>query len=219
MRHEHERRAFLPVEPENQIHHRRRRGTIEIPGRLVTKQNLRPVHKRPRQGDALLLTAGKLHRIVLIALSEPHPPQQLPRLGFARGVTGQLHRHEHIFQGRQRRDQLEILKHKAHVGISHQRPRILAHLANTLARDAHRAAAGSVEPGTQPEERRLAAAARPDDRRARASENVETHLAQHRQFAARSGAIRFGQSLDFQHGLNTFHENRPRKTRTTQKPA
>ena len=76
MRHEHECGAVLAVEFEDEIDHRSGVLTIEIPSRLITKEDLGFVNKRACQGHPLLLTTGELHRIMILAIAQPHASQQ-----------------------------------------------------------------------------------------------------------------------------------------------
>ena len=46
-------------------------AAIEISGRFIRQQHLRIVDQRARDGDALLLTAGKLTWIMVLAIREP----------------------------------------------------------------------------------------------------------------------------------------------------
>jgi hypothetical protein len=97
---------------------------------------------------------------------------------------------------------LEVLENETHMRVSHQRSRIFIHHADRFARETHRPARRLIEPGAQPEQRRLPAPTRPNDRHARSGANGETHLVQYGQRTSRGG-IRFGQSLDFQHVVIT----------------
>ncbi len=44
---------------------------VEVPGRLVGEDDLRPARERARDGDPLLLTAGELRRAVVEPVGEP----------------------------------------------------------------------------------------------------------------------------------------------------
>ena len=78
------------------------RLAVEIAGRFVRQQKRRPVHERARNGDALLLAAGKLVRMMAGALTEA---DQFERLYGARVLLVRLdalpvvkHRHLDIFE-------------------------------------------------------------------------------------------------------------------------
>ena len=49
---------------------------VEVSGRLVGEQERRTIDERPRDGHALLLTAGHLARLVVHALAKSHFFQQ-----------------------------------------------------------------------------------------------------------------------------------------------
>jgi hypothetical protein len=85
----------------------------------------------------------------------------------APAFAAQFDRHEHVLQRRQRRDQLEILKHEPDVRVAHPRPRVLAHRAQLSPASTTSPPLATIEARAQPEQRRLAAAARPDDRHTR----------------------------------------------------
>ena len=58
MRDKNERGARGSVQLEHDLDHRLARFRVKVASRLVGEQNLRPVNKRPCQGNALLLAAG-----------------------------------------------------------------------------------------------------------------------------------------------------------------
>src|SRR5476649_1438096 len=70
VRHEHERRALLAVEAEDELDHGGGGVVVQVARRLVAEEDFRPVHEGPRERDALLFPAGKLHRVVIAALAE-----------------------------------------------------------------------------------------------------------------------------------------------------
>ena len=70
VRDKNERGARGVVQLEHDLDHRLARFRVKVASRLVGEQNLRPVNKRPGQGDTLLLAAGKLRRIMSAAFSK-----------------------------------------------------------------------------------------------------------------------------------------------------
>lgn len=217
--HEDERGAALAIEAKNEFRHRGRRLAIEVAGGLIAKQDFRRVDKRPRQGHALLFTTRKLHGIMPGTVAQTDARKQFLRLAFATGFAAQLERHEHIFQRGQCRDELEVLKHETDVPVAHRGARILVAILQAFAREADRATARQIEPRTQTEERRLAAAARPHDREARPGLQFEADFAQDGQRTSGAG-IRFGEPLDFQHDVFIHTRDGPPKaeTRTNASP-
>ena len=212
MRHQHQGRAALAIQAEDQLDHGRGGVVVEVARRLVAEQDLRPVHEGPRQGHALLLATGELHRVVVAALAQSHAREQGAGLGLAGGIAGQFHRHQHILERRERGDELEILKDEADMRVAHQGAGILVHAADGLAGEAHRAGRRPVEAGAEAEQRGLAAAARPDDRDARARRELEGHVVQDRERTAR-GAVGFGQPFHLQHRWRAHKRIWPRNTR------
>jgi hypothetical protein len=63
--HDDQRRLRCLVEIEQQVDDALAGDRIEIARRLVREQHCRPRHERPCDGDALLLAARQLSRIVL----------------------------------------------------------------------------------------------------------------------------------------------------------
>src|SRR6266851_5653348 len=64
------------VETANYVHDLGGVLRVQVPGRLVGKQDRGIVHEGARDSDALLLSAGKLVRIVLLAAMQSHHFEQ-----------------------------------------------------------------------------------------------------------------------------------------------
>src|SRR6266567_2845580 len=69
VRHQHQGRPSFPMQSKEEINDHGAGLGIEIAGRFISIQNPGLAYEGACQGDALLLTAGKLHRIVLQPLS------------------------------------------------------------------------------------------------------------------------------------------------------
>ena len=67
VRDEHDREAALAVQPLEDVHHLDARARVEVARRLVGQQDRRAVDERTRDGDALLLSARELIRMVIRA--------------------------------------------------------------------------------------------------------------------------------------------------------
>ena len=78
VRHHDDRDAFVVERLEN-FHHFDACPAVEVPGRLVREQHFRIVDQRARDGDALLLAAGKLARRVIAAPLQADRSQDLFR--------------------------------------------------------------------------------------------------------------------------------------------
>ena len=75
--------AALPVEAPQERKHLGRARRVEVAGRLVGEEQGRLVHQRPREGDALLLAAGELHRPMVRALGQADHVERLQRRALA----------------------------------------------------------------------------------------------------------------------------------------
>ena len=96
-----------------------------------------PVAERARQRDALLLAARELGRVVMAAVGEAHPAQQLVRalLGLQ---AAQLQRHLDVLARGEGRDELEGLEDEADLLPAQARPLVLARASPAPRRRARR---------------------------------------------------------------------------------
>ena len=135
-----------------------------LPGRLVGQQDRGLVRQRARDRDALLLAAGELRRIVMAARAEADFRQQRvgPRARIRR--AGDLERHAHVLPRGERRQQVEELEDEADALAAEPREIVFRHRRDVGAVDDDAPGRRRVEPGEQPEQRRLAAARRAGDR-------------------------------------------------------
>ena len=60
-----------------QLHHRRAAGRIEVARRFIRQDQAGVVYQRPRNGDALLLPAGKLRGTMVCAVAQAKLIQQV----------------------------------------------------------------------------------------------------------------------------------------------
>ena len=158
--------ALLADELREQVVGEQRVRAVELAGRLVGEQQLRPVRQRRAHGDALLLAAGELARPRVAAL-------RARRARAARRPAGAF-RSAARRQGRLERDELA----RAEVRVE-RAPVVLLDVAEpprAVLRPAPPALRGEVVPehpqrpgrrlleaGEQPQQRRLARAARAED--------------------------------------------------------
>ncbi len=178
MRHQHQRRALLAVEVEEQLHHRPGRLRVETARRLVREQQLRTHDEGAGKRDALLLAAGKVLGIVVQPLAQAHARKDLPCLAFGIGAIGELERQHDVLERSQRREKLERLEHEAEQATAQRRALILVQREEIDAADPHRARARRIEPGEEREERRLARARGADHRDRFAGGDLEIDVAQ-----------------------------------------
>ena len=111
VRDEHDRRLAGAVDVEQQIDDRVPGRAVEVAGRLVGQQDRRVVGERARDRHALLLAARELRRIVMARgrAARPRPAGVVARAAGVRHA-GNLHRHEHVLERGQRRQQVEELE-------------------------------------------------------------------------------------------------------------
>src|SRR6185503_6480715 len=138
VRHEDDGDAALDVEALEDAHHLDARLRVEIAGRLVGEQQRRVVHQRPRDGDALLLAAGELVRMVAEPVAETHGLQRLggalPPIGSG-GLARVEQRQLDVLDRGRARQQVEALEHEADLRVAHEREaaqRLHLHLAEVV---------------------------------------------------------------------------------------
>jgi hypothetical protein len=172
---------------------------IEVAGRLVGEKDPGPVNEGPGQGDPLLFAPGKLERVVIEPVAEADLAQKFLGFLLAAAFATELERDQHVFDRGERRDELEALEDEADEPVSQCGPRVLAERFESLSIELHRAARRVIEPGTQPQQRCLSAARRPDDSERVAVLQCQRDVAQHRQLVT-GGAVDFPQVADLEEG-------------------
>ena len=85
---------------------------VEVAGRLVGEDDLRPADQRPRHRDPLLLAAGQLARPVPQPVGQADRVDHAPRPARGRAPAGQPQRQREFSRGGQRRQQVERLEHE-----------------------------------------------------------------------------------------------------------
>ena len=125
---------------------------VEIAGGLIGKQYAWTVHERAGNRHPLLLSTGKLGRIV------PTPRSQAYRLKCgARALPGsaaalQLERQHHVFFRCQCGQQMERLENEPDQLAAQVCPRFFAQLFQRMTVEPDTAAVGSIQPGQQAEQ-------------------------------------------------------------------
>jgi len=104
-----------PVHLLEQQHQPLRLRAVQVPRRLVGQQQAGAVDDRTGDGDALLLAARQFRRTRIGPAREAHPAQHFGDIGphLALGASGEPQRQGDIVEGRQMRQQPEILEHHA----------------------------------------------------------------------------------------------------------
>ena len=138
---------------------------VERAGRLVGKQDIRIVHKRAGDGDALHLAAGHLVGLFIHLIAETHalkrPDRALAALALAH--TRERERQLHVAQYRLVRNEVIALEDKADGVVAVAVPVGVGKVLRRLAVDDEIAARIVVETADDVEQRRLAAARMAED--------------------------------------------------------
>ena len=174
-----ERRAQLRLHAVHQRDDRGTRRAVEVGGRFVCEHDGRLLHQRARDRHALLLSARQLVRPLAPLLGQADRLQH--RLGappaFRRRRAHQQQRIFHVLIGRQHRHETEALEDEADVAGAEIRQRVVGQPAGVVAADFHAAAGRRVDAADQVQQRRLAAAGRPDDHGKPMRRNLQADVA------------------------------------------
>jgi hypothetical protein len=112
--HQHEGGPGLAIQRDQEIDHAAAGLGVEAAGGLVGEEDGRMVGKGAGHPHPLLLPTGELGRIVVQAVAQPHPRQQLagPGVGVTTPPSGpELERHQHVLERGKRGQELERLEH------------------------------------------------------------------------------------------------------------
>lgn len=198
---QHERHIAGAADLQQQIHDVLSVSRVQVTRRLVGQQDRRIVGQCARQRDALLLATRQLRRVVVPTVLEPDFIEQAPRSTGRVCLSRDLHRHHHVFERGQRRNQVKELKHESDHRASKPGQIVLAQARDVPVTDRDTAGCRRVESGNQSEQRRLAAARRPSDRQ-------ELRLRDHqiKRIENREGLTTaldgLGDVLQFDHGVS-----------------
>ena len=129
VRDQHQCRALLGLQREDQVDHARAGRGIEVAGRLVGEQQPRRAGEGARDRDALLLAAGELARVMRQPLREPDTPEVLARARRRIAIAADLQRQHHVLDRGEARQQLEGLEHEADHAPAQARARVLVERA------------------------------------------------------------------------------------------
>jgi hypothetical protein len=134
---------------------------IEGAKRLVEEQHARLDGQRAGQRNTLALTAGELRRKAVGNPVELHELEQLGHLGldrrFGRALAARLHAHAegHVVEHGHVAKQRVMLEHETHLALAHMG------IGGVGAVEQHLPAVGRLQTGDDAQQRRLAAAGRP----------------------------------------------------------
>ena len=176
---------------------------VEIPCRLVGEKDLRPVDKRARQCDTLLLAAAELRRVMVETIAKPDSRQQLFRLMNGAAFAAQFERNHYVLQRREAGQELEVLEDESGVLVAQERALVFVQLVQYRSIKNHRSAGWQVQTGAKSEQRGFAAAGRTDDRAGFTARQSETDIIQYRQRPVAAG-INTRKMPCLQNDLRTF---------------
>src|SRR6185503_12305223 len=108
-----QRRSLILVQLSHELDDGGAGAGVQVPGRLVGKENFGTGAECPCQSHSLLLATGELNRIMVLPPAEPHPRQQVARSSARLRLTPQLERDLHIFLSGQGGHELKGLKDKS----------------------------------------------------------------------------------------------------------
>src|ERR1700722_13924211 len=94
-------------------------GGIEVAGGFVGEDDRRLQYKGAGQGDALLLSSGKLNGIVMHAVGQAYAAQQIGCDVAAVSIAVEFVGEEDVFESRERGDELEGLEDETQLLASH----------------------------------------------------------------------------------------------------
>ena len=139
---------------------------VQRAGGLIGEDHFPTVHQGAGDTDPLLLAAGQLRRLIVGALAQPQPQQQLMSARQARApFTAGIHRrHFDILRGGQMGQQMVALKDKAKVFPPQTGQRIAIQLRDIGSRHPIGAAGGFVEAAKDIHQRRFSRAGGAHDR-------------------------------------------------------
>src|ERR1051325_11570272 len=179
VRHLHDRRA-VRIELLEELHDLLSLARVQIPGRLVGKNQGRLVNQRARHRYELLLAAGKLARIEILL---GHDAEAVERVGdqalaLALLVVAVRERDVEFLRHRMVVEQVVLLEHEADVLLVEREPPLRLHLVDRMVEEAVLPRPVPVEHAEHRKQRGLAGAGGAHDRHELARCNGEGDLAQ-----------------------------------------
>lgn len=161
---QHQCRAGIVTKGQQQIDDVLPGPEVEIAGGFVGEQDRRPRCEGPCDGDPLLFAAGQLTREMLGAFGESNAVERLGGDPVRILRATEFEWQEHIFERRERRQELKILEDEADTSAAQRGALVFIEVIDSLATQPDLAGAGRVEAGEQPEQGRFARTRRAEDR-------------------------------------------------------
>src|SRR5258707_6429592 len=154
-------------------------GRIDVAGRLVRQQELRPRNHRARDRRALLLAAGQDRRQRVHARAETDPFQEIDDLLAIAGFRAAHHpeRQRHVFVSGHVIEQAKVLQHDADP-LAQARDLVLAEQRDVVAEQIDQPAGRPQRQEQQPQQRGLAGAGGPGEKLEGVGGDQETKVAQ-----------------------------------------
>ena len=145
---------------------------VERAERLVEQQHPRLDRERAGERHALALAAGELGRVALGEAGEPDDPQQLvdARLDLVLGLLADRQAEADVVAHRHVLERRVVLEDEADLAL------LRRDVGDVLAADHDVAGVGVLEAADDPQQRRLARAARPEQRGQRAVRDLQRHV-------------------------------------------
>lgn len=171
---------MLAMQFEEQIGNRVRGVAIKIARGFIAQQQARLIDERARNGHALFFSAGKLCGKMFKAMAEPDALQERACMlvlcvrALAESERGQ----QHVFDYGVLRQEMMLLKHEAEGLIAKFCQRDFAKRARIRGVERDRAGGRLIQRAEQMQQRALARAGRPEQRKRLAGRNFERHVAQ-----------------------------------------
>ena len=176
---------------------------VEVAGRLVGEEDFRAVDKSAGQGNALLLAAGELVRIVAGAVGQADPGEVVEGGGLRTADPAQLERHEDVLQGGERGEKLEALENETGGGIAQRGQAVLVQVAEVMSVQNDAAGGRTVQAGAESEQGGFATARGSDDGAGSTRGKVEGDVGQDGERVP-GGRVGLAQSVDRENGHGHF---------------
>ncbi|MNM27476.1 hypothetical protein D3C81_379690 [compost metagenome] len=170
------------VELEHQLEHGRGRAVIQVAGRLVAQHAGRVIDQRARHCSTLAFATGQFAGLVVQAMAEANRFQQRSRTrtGLRHCGAGQHHRHHHVFQRGEFRQQVVELVDETQRLVAQQAARGVRQRGHALTGDIDLARGGRIQPAQQVQQRALAGTGGADDRNRLACGHRQVQAIEHR---------------------------------------
>lgn len=139
--------AGFAIERFEQLEHTRARACIEIAGWLVCEKNSRRICESPGDGNALLLSARKLHGEVMTAFCKADSLEQVVGSFTGSACALKLERDLDVLPCGECWNQLKTLEHESNFFASESSPIVLGHCRQVVSVEDHGSFRRCIETG------------------------------------------------------------------------